>query len=389
MHMAESQMKLGEQTISIHDLNILSKKRFKTRRKKPNTWKYQHIHKKQKTYYESPNNLKPIDLSATSTRDLPLDDCQHATNLSSISTTALASIEIEKLKKWIEFSKNPNLRPSIQELVNTLKNIYDNNLNTIQNTQTPIPPQNIECATDIDLRCKETSVNYFNEFQFLSEYNIMSDRECNTCDKLLSMGIRILDMSYVQNLKTIKPLGVGGYGSCKLVSDNDKLYVVKTFYYADSLSLLMDEVVQLKQIESLNLQKLIGVCVRTRQMITEYAGTSISKMLNDGMTLSNLEKVKIMYDVSCSIKNMIDLGVVHNDIKLSNICIDSNKKVTIIDYGLSCTINDVCVYVNDTKNCKEYPWMDPELFRYKSKCTESSEIYSLLYCIKELFNYDV
>ncbi|EGZ30613.1 hypothetical protein PHYSODRAFT_378116, partial [Phytophthora sojae] len=87
-----------------------------------------------------------------------------------------------------------------------------------------------------------------------------------------------------------------------------------------------------------------------------------------------------LHETALGVQYLHARGVVHGDLKGSNIVIGSDKKAKVTDFGLSINADDV----SDPRISGASHWVAPECFiRNDSRPTFASDIYSLGMCIVE------
>ncbi|QBB28628.1 serine/threonine protein kinase [Homarus gammarus nudivirus] len=209
----------------------------------------------------------------------------------------------------------------------------------------------------------------------------------NLKKKLIAANVVFFTEKELSNLAFKKTLGSGSYGSCTLHKDrmSGRKYVIKTFLidgcvgYGD----LATECLSLMKIQSISgVQKLVGVCFENRQMVTKYAGTSLHRSKIENMSKKQI--ISIILKIVQNVKRINDAGIIHNDLKPANICLNEKLKPVIIDFGLATESGKPSMFGTYDNNNNEYPWIAPELFESLNKCTEATEVYSLAYVIKHL-----
>jgi serine/threonine protein kinase len=87
------------------------------------------------------------------------------------------------------------------------------------------------------------------------------------------------------------------------------------------------------------------------QHIMEYSGYTLSTYINKYYktehSLSRAEFIHILENLFYAIKRLNDLGYVHQDIKPQNIVLTNTKRLRVIDFGLTISVDD---YSDKTKN---------------------------------------
>ena len=114
--------------------------------------------------------------------------------------------------------------------------------------------------------------------------------------------------------------------------DNQKL-ILKQFLKSDSLMMLKNEENILKNIESLNISpKLIEANYQNNYLIMNYInGCELNKYPYSSFN----NKIEIFLKVIEAVKKLHSKNIIHCDLKPSNILIDENDEIKIIDYDIS------------------------------------------------------
>ena len=215
----------------------------------------------------------------------------------------------------------------------------------------------------------------------------LSKKERKLMRLLHQQGIRLFKTDDVKAIKTLgtKLLGSGSYGSCHLAlhPNTRQPLVIKTFP-RHSLDDLATEARNMHELRLPGVQRLVGVCVPTRQLITGFAGTTLNKYFRQTKP-SFADAISVFLQISTTLQQMHDKGFSHNDIKDDNICVqvDSNgPKATIIDLGLAERDGATQIY-QYTSDTDSYPWIAPELLLHTHPCGEASDVYSMAHLLKD------
>ena len=96
------------------------------------------------------------------------------------------------------------------------------------------------------------------------------------------------------------------------------------------------------------------------QIILEYGGITINK-INNNIHFNNF--INLFNNLCNGIKLLQDHKIVHRDIKPTNVLI-LNNQLNLIDYGLSCNVNNVYSNDDDTNYLLSYMYMynPPEFY---------------------------
>ena len=201
--------------------------------------------------------------------------------------------------------------------------------------------------------------------------------------RLLMQGVPILQKSEV-NL-TRKKLGEGSYGSCyKSVDPRTKeVVVIKKFSGGSSAwESLVDEAITLSKLQVEGVQRLVGVCLKPRLLVTGFAGVTVREYINNGASLADV--VSVCLQVSRTLQRINQHGYAHNDIKRENVCISTNGGVpvaTIIDVGVTRPVGTIGTF-DDDSGTDRFPHIAPELLLNTFPCGEASDVFGLAYLIQ-------
>ncbi|MPC80572.1 Dual specificity testis-specific protein kinase 2 [Portunus trituberculatus] len=201
----------------------------------------------------------------------------------------------------------------------------------------------------------------------------------------IEQGLPLLEEQQISQLTNYyqESIGRGSYGWCcrTRVPGTGQEVVVKTFC-RDALEDLFTEVSVLQSLQVVGVQRLVGVCVETCQMVTCCAGQIAKDFLASPLTRFK-DAVSVCLQVARTLRKIHLRGVAHNDIKANNVCVklsDQGPIATIIDFGLARTIGSPSVY-HPAPACK-HPWAAPELLQEDAlPCSRESDVYSLAYLI--------
>lgn len=142
-----------------------------------------------------------------------------------------------------------------------------------------------------------------------------------------------------------KVLGEGAYGKVLHATHimTGQKVAVKTFEKAKLVDLVARKRVSreiriLKYLDHPNIVQLFEVIdqPQRRYIIMEFApGGDLCKYVRDCKRLSEHESHRIFCQILSGLMHCHAKGIVHRDIKLDNILLDSNKNVKIVDFGFS------------------------------------------------------
>lgn len=192
-----------------------------------------------------------------------------------------------------------------------------------------------------------------------------------------------LPVPSMEDFKRVLHIGHGGYGDVYKVKYNNKLYalkIVKSNFKSNekkALSLLKD---------CSNIVHMFWGL--SNAIILEFTSMgSIYDLIQVRGRLSNLEAANITRQTLQGLKVVHDRGIIHCDIKCSNILIFPNGEIKICDFGL-------CQFINgeDSKRSNEghegsIYWLAPELVKDHTRNYDfKSDIWSLGCSVIEMIN---
>jgi tRNA A-37 threonylcarbamoyl transferase component Bud32 len=142
-----------------------------------------------------------------------------------------------------------------------------------------------------------------------------------------------------------KVLGEGAYGKVLHATHimTGQKVAMKTFEKAKLVDLVARKRVSreiriLKYLDHPNIVQLYEVIdqPQRRYIIMEFAsGGDLCKYVRDCKRLSENESHRIFCQILSGVAHCHEKGIVHRDIKLDNILLDSNKNIKIVDFGFS------------------------------------------------------
>ncbi|KAK8407847.1 hypothetical protein O3P69_002406, partial [Scylla paramamosain] len=194
------------------------------------------------------------------------------------------------------------------------------------------------------------------------------------------------DVEHIVSKGTTR-LGSGTYGSCDKAVDpkTQQPLVIKTFAKGlNGLENLVSEAANLQYLRLPGVQRLVGVCIHTRQMISHFAGITAQRYFK--RTAPSLgDTLSVFWQVSRTLQQVLGKGLTHNDLKGDNVCVQVDTDVpeaTIIDFGLARQVGTLLVY-RKCSDPKRLPWLAPELLRHTHPCGEASDVYSLAHLLSQ------
>ncbi|MPC53675.1 Dual specificity testis-specific protein kinase 2 [Portunus trituberculatus] len=259
-----------------------------------------------------------------------------------------------------------------------------------QNEEIPVVTKKQKYSEEVvDDLTRESGVSKRNVLKH-AETDSYTKEEKRERRQLKHNGVRVLHERRIREIKRFycEYLGCGTYGSCCLVQDpkTSKDYVIKTFY-EDMLKYLVEEALALKQNQAPGVQRLIGVCIHTRELVTVYAGVTIEEYFSTSISFA--DAILVVLQTSKTIQVISEAGYSHNDIKRDNVCVDYSRDkkgpvATIIDLGLAARVGTWEIYKNNNCDPEDFPWIAPELLHNTHPCSEASDVYSLALFVQNL-----
>lgn len=216
--------------------------------------------------------------------------------------------------------------------------------------------------------------------------NREGDSHCHNCQERLKPLLR-------NHYKILNPLGRGGFGKTYLAEDNDKLKelcVVKQLAFNRSGILALKKAKDLFFLEAQQLQRL-GQNPQIPSLLAYFEeddylylvqqyikGQNLAERLQQKRIYNECEIRDFLGDILPVFKFIHDRGVIHRDVKLSNIMysIDDSKYIPI-DFGVSKVI-DISVGNTLGTSIGSQGYAAPE--QLEGKAYPASDLYSLGVC---------
>lgn len=143
-----------------------------------------------------------------------------------------------------------------------------------------------------------------------------------------------------------------------------------------------------------NLVKLVGICVESVPflVVLEFMAYGdlrqvVKSCKEKNVTLTYLEQLKLIVQVSRAMKYIADQRYVHMDVAARNCLLGGNNRVKICDFGLTKKLGDTEDFVKLTSSNKmPLKWMSVESM-FQGIFTPKSDVWSFAIVVWEIFNY--
>ncbi|GAU12529.1 hypothetical protein TSUD_182430 [Trifolium subterraneum] len=203
----------------------------------------------------------------------------------------------------------------------------------------------------------------------------------------LGLKISLVDLQFAtENFDMKRIIGIGGFGNVyKGVLKNGMSVAVKRSVpgLGQGVSEFQTEITVLSKIRHIHLVSLIGYCYERDEMILVYdymeKGTLRENLYNTNLPcLTWKQRLEICIGAARGLHYLhkgVAGGIIHRDVKSTNILLDENLVAKVADFGLSRTGPlDQHSYVS---TCVKgtFGYLDPDYFR-SQQLTEKSDVYS-------------
>ncbi len=174
-------------------------------------------------------------------------------------------------------------------------------------------------------------------------------------------------------------LGSGAFGSCVKGRDprTGEEVVLKSFRHG-CLHCLVHEAEVLRALRRVpGMQQLRGVCVKTEQLVSLFAGATLCSYFRERQR-STATTLSVFLQIARTLQAISRIGYVHNDIKSDNVCAREHEEsgapqVTVIDVGMAfpVDISSQCPLATATVEDSNVP---PGVLHGRGRCGENSDI---------------
>ena len=223
------------------------------------------------------------------------------------------------------------------------------------------------------------------------------DKKSNTNDKepKSSNPLDVLDQKTVDSLKKIKSLGRGATSEVFEVVREERLALKvyfpeliqkdeddneeeeKNAFDFDKMRRFLQEYEFLNSLNHPNIIKTFGISFSDPKhppaILLEYCPSNLKKKIKK---LNDNERICAIVDISSAMKEVHALGIIHRDLKLENILLDSNNKIKVSDFGLGTFIKLDSETISRTQMTGTLKYMAPELVQERDDYNEKVDVYA-------------
>lgn len=205
---------------------------------------------------------------------------------------------------------------------------------------------------------------------------------------------RTLDESYSidpKEIKFIKVLGNGSFGTVYKASIRKKLVAVKVFHNQNMteefLNDFCNEVEIISKIHHPQIIRFIGACLDPLMIVTELMEGDLKHLLKDKTNdFPLLTRLKIARDAALGMTWLHGSNpmIIHRDIKPENFLYDSQRNIVVSDFGFADTLRKGSSTWNESGFKGSMFYTSPELLK-NSEFSEKVDVYSFGIVLWELY----
>ena len=108
-------------------------------------------------------------------------------------------------------------------------------------------------------------------------------------------------------------------------------------------------------------------------IVREYCESNLKRKIKE---LNDEERIQLIIDVSSAMNKVHSIGIVHRDLKLENILLDSKNIAKISDFGICTFIKNDDKELSHSQMEGSFKFMAPELLQGRSDYNEKVDVYS-------------
>jgi len=191
----------------------------------------------------------------------------------------------------------------------------------------------------------------------------------------------------IGRFEVLRKLGEGAQGKVYLARDPhlDRQVAIKTLLHASNhMDTLLTEARIVSKLQHKNIVALFDAGEHEAAAYLVYAfveGQTLAQLLCDEMTLTPVQAAKIVCGILEGTSHAHQQGIVHLDLKPSNIMIAENGQPLIMDFGIALSITQDAVKNSQINGTPSY--IAPEILAGKN-ATPSADLFSLGVILHEL-----
>lgn len=108
-------------------------------------------------------------------------------------------------------------------------------------------------------------------------------------------------------------------------------------------------------------------------ILLEYCKYNLEETMKKKITDADI--IGFIFEICSAMKYVHKKKIIHRDLKMKNILINSNKHVKICDFGIA-KVTDLTTYTSLTKGIGTLAFMAPELFNQNEQYNEKVDVYA-------------